>query len=104
MRVQGSENQVGKQKGDWSPYEQILVFTPKAKGQFRLDEAVIGELVVLAGTTVLPVKHMMKCRPNIELGLKIGDVCEAYVRDSSVEPQRWSILAQAQPSKIAFNF
>ena len=42
-----------------------------------MDEAVIGELVVLAGATVLPVKHMMKCRPNVELGLKIGDVCEA---------------------------
>ena len=39
----------------------------------------MGELVVLAGATVLPVKHMMKCRPNVELGLKIGDVCEAYV-------------------------
>ena len=44
-----------------------------------MDEAVIGELVVLAGATVLPVKYMMECRPNVELGLKIGDVCEAYV-------------------------
>ena len=43
------------------------------------NEAVIGELAALTGTTVLPVKHMMKCRPNVELGLKIGDVCEAYV-------------------------
>ena len=44
-----------------------------------MDEAVIGELVVLAGATVLLVKYMMKCRPNVELGLKIGDVCEAHV-------------------------
>ena len=66
-------------KRDWGPDEQILVFAPVAKGQFRLDEAVIGELVVLAGATVHPVEYMMKCRPNVELGLKIGDVCEAYV-------------------------
>ena len=51
----------------------------KAKGQFRLNEAVIGELVVLASATVLPVKDMMKCRPNVELGYKIGDVCKTQV-------------------------
>ena len=56
-----------------------MMFAPVAKGQFRLDQAVIGELFVLAGATVLPIKYVMKCRPNIELGLKIVDVCEAYV-------------------------
>ena len=66
-------------KREWGPDEQVLVFAPKAKGQFRLDQAIMGELFVLAGATVLPIKYVVECRPNIELGLKIVDVCEAYV-------------------------
>ena len=44
-----------------------------------MDQAIIGELVVLASATVLPVKDVMKSRPNIEFGLKIGDLCKAQV-------------------------
>ena len=55
------------------------MFAPEAEGKFRLDQAIIGELVVLASATVLTVKNMMKSRPNIEFGLKIGDVCKTQV-------------------------
>ena len=53
------------EKRDWGPNEQVLMFAPVAKGQFRLDQAVIGELFILAGSTVLPIKYVMKCRPKI---------------------------------------
>ena len=66
-------------KRDWGPDEQVLMFAPEAQGQFSLDEAVVCELVVLPSATVLSVKHMMKSRPNVEFGLKIGDVCKAQI-------------------------
>ena len=66
-------------KRDWGPCEQVLMFAPEAEGKFRLDQAIIGELVVLASATVLTVENMMKSRPNIEFGLKTGDVCKAQV-------------------------
>ena len=55
------------------------MFVPVAKGQLRLNQAVMGELIVLASATVLSIKYMTKGRPNIELGLKIVNVCEANV-------------------------
>ena len=67
------------EKRDWGPYEQVLMFAPVAQGQFRLNQAVMSKLVVLASATVLPVKYMMKGRPKIEFGLKIVDVCEADI-------------------------
>ena len=79
MQVQGSEKRIGKQKEGLEPIRTDIGARAKSEGQFRLNEAVIGELVVLASATVPPVKDMMKCRPNIELGLKIGDVCKTQV-------------------------
>ena len=38
-------------KRDWGPDEQVLMFAPEAKGQFRLDQSIVGELVVLASAT-----------------------------------------------------
>ena len=66
-------------KMDWGPDEQVLVFAPEAKGQFGLDQAVVGELVVLSSATVLTVEDMMKSRSNVEFGLKIGDVCKTQI-------------------------
>ena len=48
------------EKRDWGPHKQVLMFAPVTKGQFRLDQAVMGKLIVLAGATVLPIKYMMK--------------------------------------------
>ena len=59
--------------------KQVLMFAPVAQGQFRLNQSVMSELVVLASATVLPVKYMMQGRPKIELGLKIVDVREADI-------------------------
>ena len=59
---------------NWGPYEQIIfLFPPVAQGQFRLNKAIMSELVVLAGSAVLPIKYVVKCRTKIELGLKIVD-------------------------------
>ena len=40
--------------------KQVLMFAPVAQGQFRLNQSIMGELVVLTGPTVLPVKYVMK--------------------------------------------
>ena len=47
------------EKRDWGPDEHVAVFVPKPKGQFRLNQAGVGELVVLAYTTVFPIHDVV---------------------------------------------
>ena len=44
-----------------------------------MNKAIMSELVILAGSAVLPIKYVVKCRTKIELGLKIVDVCKAKI-------------------------
>ena len=48
------------EKSDWGPNEQVLMFAPITEGQFRLNQAVMGKLVVLASAAVLSIKYVMK--------------------------------------------
>ena len=59
-KFQAPEVGAAGKKRDWGPDEQVFLFPPVAQGQFRLDKAVMSELVVLAGSTVLPIKYMVK--------------------------------------------
>ena len=44
---------------DGCPYIQVVMFPPIAEGKFGLYKSFIGELKILPGATVLPVKGMM---------------------------------------------
>ena len=59
-KLQAPEVGAAGKKRDWGPDEQVFLFPPVAQGQFRLNKAIMSELVVLAGSAVLPIKYVVK--------------------------------------------
>ena len=57
--------------GDRSPNVQIVMIMPVAKCQFGLDQSLVGELEIFAGSAVLSVESMMHCRAQIKFGLHV---------------------------------
>ena len=47
---------------------------PVAKCQFGLDQSLVGELEIFAGSAVLSVGSMMHCRAQIKFGLHVVDM------------------------------
>ena len=47
---------------------------PVAKCQFGLDQSLVGELEIFAGSAVLSVESMMHCRAQIKFGLHVVDM------------------------------
>ena len=60
--------------GDRSPNVQIVMIMPVAKCQFGLDQSLVGELEIFAGSAVLSVESMMHCRAQIKFGLHVVDM------------------------------
>ena len=60
--------------GNRSPNIQIVMLMPVAKRQFGLDQSLVGELEIFAGSAVLSVESMMHCRAQIKFGLHVGDM------------------------------
>ena len=60
--------------GNRSPNVQIVMLMPVAKCQFGLDQSLVGELEIFAGSAVLSVESMMHCRAQIKFGLHVGDM------------------------------
>ena len=56
-KFQAPEVSATGEERNWGPYEQIFLFPRIAQGQFRLNKAIMSELVVLAGSAVLPIKY-----------------------------------------------
>ena len=65
--------------GDRSPNVQIVMLMPVAKCQFGLDQSLIGELEIFAGSAILSVESMMHCRAQIKFGLHVVDMGETDV-------------------------
>ena len=65
--------------GNRSPNVQIVMLVPVAKCQFGLDQSLVGELEIFAGSAVLSVESMMHCRAQIKFGLHVGDMGETDV-------------------------
>ena len=60
--------------GNRSPNVQIVMLMPVAKCQFGLDQSLVGELEIFAGSAVLSVESMMHCRAQIKFGLHVVDM------------------------------
>ena len=58
---------------------------PVAKRQFGLDQSLVGELEIFAGSAVLSVESMMHCRAQVKFWLHIGDVGETDVNTLGLE-------------------
>ena len=71
--------------GDRSPNVQIVMIMPVAKCQFGLDQSLVGELEIFAGSAVLSVESMMHCRAQVKFGLHVGDVGETDVNALRLE-------------------
>ena len=71
--------------GNRSPNVQIVMLMPVAKRQFGLDQSLVGELEIFAGSAVLSVESMMHCRAQVKFGLHVGDVGETDVNALRLE-------------------
>ena len=71
--------------GNRSPNVQIVMLVPVAKCQFGLDQSLVGELEIFAGSAVLSVESMMHCRAQVKFGLHVGDVGETDVNALRLE-------------------
>ena len=71
--------------GNRSPNIQIVMLMPVAKRQFGLDQSLVGELEIFAGSAVLSVESMMHCRAQVKFGLHVGDVGETDVNALRLE-------------------
>ena len=71
--------------GNRSTNVQIVVLMPVAKRQFGLDQSLVGELEIFAGSAVLSVESMMHCRAQVKFGLHVGDVGETDVNALRLE-------------------
>ena len=60
--------------GNRSANVQIVMLMPVAERQFGLDQSLVGELEIFAGSAVLSVESMMHCRAQIKFGLHVGDM------------------------------
>ena len=58
---------------------------PVAKSQFSLYKSFVVELKIFSGTTVLPIKGVVHCGPNIKLGLHVHDAGETNVNALGLE-------------------
>ena len=71
--------------GNRSPNVQIVMLMPVAKCQFGLDQSLVGELEIFAGSAVLSVESVMHCRAQVKFGLHVGDVGETDVNALRLE-------------------
>ena len=71
--------------GDRSPHVQIVMLMPVAKRQCGLDQSLVGELEIFAGSAVLSVESVMHCRSQVKFGLHVGDVGETDVNALRLE-------------------
>ena len=70
--------------GNWSP-KCTNCHAQVAKRQFGLDQSLVGELEIFAGSAVLSVESVMHCRAQVKFGLHVGDVGETDVNALRLE-------------------